>query len=316
MVATLASLSASKSAPAEASSPNVSSGRGLGNGSDALVIRDEQSYLAVVREVRSLAERCDTIETAKSLADRATAAKVYAERAKLGGDMVNRAAAAKLWAERRAGELLSDTVRPGNPSQRTGLPIPKLADFGVTEKQSSEWQKLAEIPAEQFEQAVEQAASEGSVSRSRVMAVHYASDTPEWSTPQDLFDALDREFGFQIDVCATAENAKCASFFDAELDGLAQPWSGVCWMNPPYGDGIGAWVRKARESAEQGATVVCLVPARVDTGWWWDNCWQGEVRFIRGRLKFGGGSTGAPFPSAIVIFGRKPNIPESARWKA
>ena len=85
-------------------------------------------------------------------------------------------------------------------------------------------------------------------------------------------------------------------------DGLAQEWRGVCLMNPPYGAGIGAWVRKAYESSLLGATVVCLVPARTDTRWWQDCCTVGEVRFLRGRLRFNGADTGAPFPSAVVVF--------------
>jgi hypothetical protein len=115
-----------------------------------IAIRDEQHYLTVVREVRSLAERCDTVEDAKDLADRAAAMKVYAERAKLGGEMVNRAAAARLWAERRAGELLAVTVRPGNPQLSDG-PTIGLAEIGVTRDQSSEWQALAAIPADDFQ---------------------------------------------------------------------------------------------------------------------------------------------------------------------
>jgi len=73
-------------------------------------------------------------------------------------------------------------------------------------------------------------------------------------------------------------------------------------MNPPYGREIGKWVKKAYESAQSGATVVCLVPARTDTAWWHDYCAKGEIRFVRGRLKFGGSKNSAPFPSAVVIF--------------
>jgi phage N-6-adenine-methyltransferase len=135
----------------------------------------------------------------------------------------------------------------------------------------------------------------------RRRSVHFSSATAEWSTPQALFAELDAEFGFELDVCATAGNAKCARYFTAAQDGLAQEWRGVCWMNPPYGSGIGAWVRKAYESSLLGATVVCLVPARVDTRWWQDICELGEVRFLRGRLRFNGADP-APFPSAVVVF--------------
>jgi phage N-6-adenine-methyltransferase len=130
----------------------------------------------------------------------------------------------------------------------------------------------------------------------------FSSATDEWATPQGLFDALDAEFGFTLDVCATAGNAKCEQFYTRAEDGLSQTWAGVCWCNPPYGRQIGRWIAKARQSAEAGSTVVCLVPARTDTAWWWEHCLHGEIRFLRGRLKFGGAAAGAPFPSAVVIF--------------
>lgn len=142
------------------------------------------------------------------------------------------------------------------------------------------------------------------------MSVHYSSVTDEWSTPQDLFDEINSEFKFNLDVCALPQSAKCERYFTPDDDGLKQEWSGIVWMNPPYGDVIGQWVEKAKYSAEKGATVVCLVPARVDTNWWWDNCRFGEIRFLRGRLKFGGSPNSAPFPSAVVIFGR----PASVIW--
>lgn len=141
-----------------------------------------------------------------------------------------------------------------------------------------------------------------------------ASDTPEWATPQDLFDLLDAEFHFDLDVCATKGNAKCKRYFTEADDGLAQEWTGTCWMNPPYGRAIGDWMRKAYESTISGATVVCLVPARTDTDWWWDFARCGEVRFLHGRLKFGDAESGAPFPSALVIFGRWPCVKWWEEW--
>ncbi len=131
--------------------------------------------------------------------------------------------------------------------------------------------------------------------------VHYSSASDQWATPQDLFDSLDAEFGFTLDVCASVDNAKCARFYSEQDDGLAQSWEGVCWMNPPYGREIGRWMAKAKAAAAVGATVVCLVPARTDTSWWWDNCGDQEIRFLRGRLKFGKSQNAAPFPSAVVI---------------
>ena len=134
------------------------------------------------------------------------------------------------------------------------------------------------------------------------LSVHFSSATDQWATPQAFFDGVADEFAPETDVCALPQNAKCSRYFTPEQDGLKQPWQGVCWMNPPYGRTIGAWVRKAFESARGGATVVCLLPARTDTAWWHDYVAHGEIRFLRGRLKFGGSKNSAPFPSALVIF--------------
>ncbi|MBX9792576.1 MAG: phage N-6-adenine-methyltransferase [Pirellulales bacterium] len=130
----------------------------------------------------------------------------------------------------------------------------------------------------------------------------FSSRTDVWATPQDVFALLDAEFHFDLDVCALPANAKCRRYFTPKQDGLKQEWTGVCWMNPPYGREIGKWMKKALVASLKGATVVCLVPARCDTAWWHEYATRGEIRFIRGRLKFGSASSAAPFPSAIVIF--------------
>jgi phage N-6-adenine-methyltransferase len=138
----------------------------------------------------------------------------------------------------------------------------------------------------------------------------FSSSSDNWATPQDFFDKLNEEFHFTLDVCATPENAKCERYFTPEMDGLKQEWTGVCWCNPPYSQ-IKQWIQKASESASNGATVVMLIPARTDTSYWHQYIWDTEhhrprpgveVRFIKGRLKFGGSKNSAPFPSAVVIF--------------
>jgi phage N-6-adenine-methyltransferase len=136
------------------------------------------------------------------------------------------------------------------------------------------------------------------------MSVHFSSATDLWATPQDFFDRQNAIYAFTLDVCATADNAKCAKFYTEADDGLSQPWTGTCWMNPPYGRTIGQWMKKAYGSSLTGATVVCLVPARTDTRWWHDYAMKGRIEFIRGRLKFGNAKNSAPFPSALVIFSK------------
>lgn len=132
--------------------------------------------------------------------------------------------------------------------------------------------------------------------------------TDRWSTPLWLYHALDREFGFTLDPCADASNAKCTRYFSLLQNGLLEDWGReTVFMNPPYSD-VGDWVRKAYGAAQEGATVVCLIPARTDANWWHDYAMKGEIRFIRGRLRFGdterrfGGNGSAPFPSAILVF--------------
>lgn len=136
-----------------------------------------------------------------------------------------------------------------------------------------------------------------------------SSNTDQWSTPADLFRKLDDEFHFTLDVCADETNFKVAKYFDKATDGLKQDWTKeVSWMNPPYGRTIPEWVRKAAETAAGGGVVVALLPARTDTRWWADVMKATELRFIKGRVKFGGSPNGAPFPSVIAIWGT-PRVP-------
>ena len=132
----------------------------------------------------------------------------------------------------------------------------------------------------------------------------YASNSDEWSTPQDIYDALDEEFHFTLDPCATDGNHKCTLYFTQSENGLLQNWGGQrVFCNPPYSQ-ISAWVEKAyREGSKDNTVVVLLIPSRTDTKYFHDFIYQrAEIRFVRGRLKFGEAIHNAPFPSMIVIF--------------
>lgn len=138
--------------------------------------------------------------------------------------------------------------------------------------------------------------------------VMFSSATDDWSTPQDFFDKLNDEFHFTLDVCADENNHKCEHYYTKEIDGLIRPWVGTIWCNPPYGRKIGEWVRRALFASVAGNTVVMLLPARTDTKWFHDYIYKRdnvEIRFIKGRLKFGGCKNSAPFPSMVVIFRSK-----------
>jgi phage N-6-adenine-methyltransferase len=162
-----------------------------------------------------------------------------------------------------------------------------------------------------------------------------------YETPAALFKYLNYFFNFTLDVCATADNAKCKKYYSIADDGLSKPWArdskgtrGACWMNPPYGDpelpckkdsqgkyictkkkcilrgfhvdeyvpGITDWMDKALLEARRGARVVCLVPARTDSQWWHEYATKGQIISIKGRLRFNESKNSAPFPSALVIF--------------
>lgn len=128
----------------------------------------------------------------------------------------------------------------------------------------------------------------------------------DWATPKELFDTLNAEFGFTLDVRSAEWNKKVDNFFSEAQNGLAQSWSGnVCWMNPPYGKALNDWMKKAYEESQRGVTVVCLVPAATDTHWWHEYAMRGEIRFLRGRPRFTTpeGTWQQTFsPSVIVIF--------------
>ena len=132
----------------------------------------------------------------------------------------------------------------------------------------------------------------------------FSSKTDEWSTPPEFFQALDREFSFTLDPCATEANHKAPNFYTIKEDGLAQSWAGqVVFCNPPYSQAA-QWIEKAYQEGHQAnTTVVLLIPARTDTRYFHNYILnRSEIRFIKGRLKFGGSKNAAPFPSMIVIY--------------
>lgn len=143
-----------------------------------------------------------------------------------------------------------------------------------------------------------------------------SSGKDDWGTPQELYDALNKEFGFTLDACADENNYKCENYYTAEIDGLKMDWGGqTVFCNPPYSKktknnpGQEAWIEKSyKESTKHGTTVVMLIPARTDTKAFHKYILgkAQEIRFVKGRLKFEIGrkanKEAAPFPSMIVIF--------------
>jgi site-specific DNA-methyltransferase (adenine-specific) len=131
------------------------------------------------------------------------------------------------------------------------------------------------------------------------------STNAEVRTPSGLFQQLDLEFHFTIDLAASAQNAKCTRYYDSKIDSLSQSWKGeVGFLNPPYGRKVGTWVKKAYQESRQPSTViVMLLYARTGTSWFHEYVLPfAEVRFLRGRLTFEGEDDSAPFDSLIAIF--------------
>ncbi len=138
-------------------------------------------------------------------------------------------------------------------------------------------------------------------------AVLFSNKSDEWPTPQKVFDELNKEFSFSFDLACTDENKKCVKGFTREQNALIQDWHSIpgwLWLNPPYSE-CADFVKKAHEESVKGGQIVMLIPARTCTRWFHDYIYKKnnvEIRFIKGRLKFGQAKNSAPFPSMIVIF--------------
>ena len=134
----------------------------------------------------------------------------------------------------------------------------------------------------------------------------FSSKTDLWSTPKHFYEELNREFSFTLDPCATKENAKCARYYTEKENGLTKNWENEkVFCNPPYGRAIKQWVKKCyEEGSKDNTTVVMLIPARTDTKYFHEYIYHRakEIRFVKGRLKFGDSKNSAPFPSMVVIF--------------
>ncbi|WP_270851702.1 DNA N-6-adenine-methyltransferase [Fusobacterium varium] len=133
----------------------------------------------------------------------------------------------------------------------------------------------------------------------------FSSEKMDWTTPIDKFKEWDKEFNFTLDPCSTHENAVCEKHYTIKENGLLQDWGGeTVYCNPPYGREIKHWVKKCyEESLKPNTTVVLLIFARTDTKYFHDYIYgKAELRFIKGRLKFGNCKNSAPFPSMIAIF--------------
>ena len=137
-----------------------------------------------------------------------------------------------------------------------------------------------------------------------------SSEKHDWETPEWLFNVLDEEFAFSLDAAASCDTAKCCNYFTPTMDSLGLDWGDygdTVWLNPPYGRGVEAWIKKAYEESRKGPTVVVLIFSRTDTKWWHSFAMKAaEIRFVKGRLTFLQNGKPAPHPapapSCILVF--------------
>lgn len=131
-----------------------------------------------------------------------------------------------------------------------------------------------------------------------------------WETPAALFDAIEAGAGaFDLDPCAPDRpgTVRAVRRYTVADDGLGREWRGRVFMNPPYGRALPRWLAKAAAEAEAGAEVVGLIPARTDTAAWHKHvAGRADVLMLRGRVAFGDGAQAAPFPSAVILWGGRP----------
>lgn len=148
----------------------------------------------------------------------------------------------------------------------------------------------------------------------------FMSNDMTWCTPEVVLERVRRVGPIMLDPCSNGRSIVRAKTEwrgpPHGPDGLAEPWAGhgLVYCNPPYGRGIGQWVAKCALEALDGAEVIALVPARPDTAWWHEAVvlHAAAICFWRGRLSFLGAAAGAPFPSAVIYYGRRPDIFASA----
>lgn len=281
-----------------------------------------QSPLALLSQAdRAIAEAI-AVADAATLVKRAKVAEEWVKAERAGRETERQAAIFVLRAKRNAGQRIAEAqargevATPGDygrnhtqmSSPETSEQPATLSEIGVTRNESSEWKTLA---AEWSDEALTAAADEmerpslaGIKSRAPGM---FTSDTPEWYTPRHVVDAVVSAMGgIDLDPCADpGKGIPAERHFTEADDGLAQPWRGRVYMNPPYGRTIGAWVDKLAEEYEYGniTEAIALVPARTDTSWW-AHLPASMVCFVTGRLSFSDHENAAPFPSAACYLGR------------
>lgn len=141
-----------------------------------------------------------------------------------------------------------------------------------------------------------------------------AAGREDWRTPPDVVELVRSLWGGKIglDPCAPPDPAhviakgNMAGPAGSPADGLAARWRGTVYVNPPF-SGLADWAAKCSAEGKAGAEVVLLLPARTDTAYWHDHIATAQaVCFWRGRMRFVGAPSSAPFPAALAYWGPRP----------
>lgn len=267
------------------------------------------------------------IDEVKEIRDKMEALRLYLKQQGESLEMQNVCAEIKLRAERKAGKLLKEMPKASGgqpyqnekPTGNTMLPVenntPTLADIGITKMQSSRFQAVADIPEDIFEtQIAETKANQEELTTKQLLAtakqgIHFSSETNEWYTPKSIIELVQKVLNeIDLDPCSNSQkNIPATSHYTEQDNGLAFPWHGRVYMNPPYGREIAEWTKylDAQYKCRNTLEAIALIPARTDTEWFrelkeYPRC------FIWGRLKFSDFDNSAPFPSMAVYLGQNP----------
>ncbi len=264
-------------------------------------------------------EKAASVDEAKDIRDKADAFRLYARKAR-NHDMEYFAAEIRMRAERKAGELLIESKanrqRAGQGGDRRSkyqngiLLLPTLKELKLDPKDAAKWQRIAKLSPREFERRLARIRANG---RPGSLDAVFSSDSDEWLTPPGILDSVVSVLGeIGLDPCSepARANVPAGAHFTEKDDGLAQPWSGTVFANPPY-SAADAFVEKLIASWKEGEVTqaIALLPSRTDRAWFRALVAVATVCFVTGRIKFNradGESVskgGAPFPSGIFYLG-------------
>lgn len=273
--------------------------------------------IAKLDRARQLLAEVRTIDDAKNLADIAAAAELFARKQKLALDAQNDAAEIRIRAERKIGEFLreAELSKGGRPTKETGRVarpvIPTLSTLKLTKDQSARAQKLAKVPAPQFEARLKTARADTErLSTAVVLGASAKKASPsiqDRRTPRWFYDFLDERFGpFGLDAFAAPHNAMHKRFYTKEQNGLTKRWVDVTFGNPEFED-MAPIIRKALEEAELGHRSVILGPVGCSQEWFHQLAINGTVfkpdRRISYDLPDGTPTDGADRDTDVFVFG-------------